>query len=38
MINLAIGWVGFAVIVPVGVRGGTEAAVSLARLFAAVVA
>jgi signal transduction histidine kinase len=36
-INLALGWVGFAVIVPVGFRGSGEAAISLARLFAAGV-
>ncbi|HEX5167503.1 MAG TPA: HAMP domain-containing sensor histidine kinase [Thermomicrobiales bacterium] len=37
LINLALGWVGFATIVPLGFRGGMEAAISLARLFAALV-
>jgi hypothetical protein len=37
MVNLANGWVGFAAVVPVGFRGGGEAAISLARLFAALV-
>ncbi len=37
IVNLANGWVGFATIVPIGVRGGSEAAISLARLFAAWV-
>ena len=29
IVNLANGWVGFATIVPIGVSGGTEAAISL---------
>ena len=33
IVNLANGWVGFVTIVPIGVRGGTEAAISLARFF-----
>ena len=37
VVNLANGWVGFAAVVPVGFRGGGEAAISLARLFAALV-
>jgi hypothetical protein len=37
LVNLANGWVGFAAVVPVGFRGGAEAAISLARLFAALV-
>ena len=37
IVNLANGWVGFVTIVPIGVRGGTEAAISLARFFAAWV-
>lgn len=37
VVNLANEWVGFAAVVPVGFRGGTEAAISLARLFAALV-
>jgi hypothetical protein len=37
LVNLANGWVGFATVVPVGFRGGAEAAISLARLFAALV-
>jgi signal transduction histidine kinase len=37
VVNLAGGWVGFAAVVPVGFRGGAEAAISLARLFAALV-
>jgi signal transduction histidine kinase len=37
MINLANGWVGFAAIVPLEFRGSGEAAISLARLFAAGV-
>jgi signal transduction histidine kinase len=37
LVNLASGWVGFAAVVPVGFRGGAEAAISLARLFAALV-
>src|SRR5690606_30284772 len=36
-INLASGWVGFARVVPEGFRGGGEMAISLARLFAALV-
>ena len=36
-INLVTGWVGFAFIVPLGFRGSGEAAISLARLFAAGV-
>jgi len=37
VVNLASGWVGFATFVPNGLRGGMEAAISLARLFAALV-
>lgn len=37
VLNIANGWVGFATIVPTGFRGGMEAAISLARLFAAMV-
>jgi hypothetical protein len=37
LVNLANGWVGFAAVVPVGFRGGAEAAISLARLFAVLV-
>jgi len=37
IINLLNGWLGFAAIVPDGFRGGSEAAISLARLFAALV-
>lgn len=37
ILNLANGWVGFAAVVPIGFRGGGEAAISLARLFAALV-
>ena len=37
LVNLANGWVGFAAVVPVGFRVGAEAAISLARLFAALV-
>jgi signal transduction histidine kinase len=37
VVNLANGWVGFAAIVPLGFRGGGEAAISIARLFAAGV-
>lgn len=37
VVNLANGWVGFATFVPIGLRGGMEAAISLARLFAALV-
>lgn len=35
--NLVAGWVGFAALVPVGLRGGAEAASALTRLFAALV-
>ncbi|WP_052295270.1 sensor histidine kinase [Sphaerobacter thermophilus] len=37
VVNLASGWVGFATFVPNGLLGGMEAAISLARLFAALV-
>jgi signal transduction histidine kinase len=37
VINLLNGWSGFAMLVPEGYRGGSEAAISLARLFAALV-
>jgi len=37
LVTLAGGWLGFAAVVPVGFRGGAEAAISLARLFAALV-
>jgi signal transduction histidine kinase len=37
VVNLASGWVGFAAFVPTGFRGGMEAGISLARLFAALV-
>ena len=37
LVNLAVGWVGFAMIVPYGFRGSGEAAISVARLFAAGV-
>jgi signal transduction histidine kinase len=37
IVNIANGWVGFAKPVPQGLRGGMEASISLARLFAAMV-
>jgi signal transduction histidine kinase len=37
VVNLLSGGTGFAVLVPDGYRGGSEAAISLARLFAALV-
>jgi hypothetical protein len=37
VVNLAIGWTGFALVVPVGFRGSGEMAISIARLFAALV-